>query len=152
MTVVCARAGECVSGSPDAVNLPTFWHIDPAGKVAKSRRPDGEQRSSDIRTVSLEGGTLVLQGSDGNPGTPYVTSMLDLSPGMLARGAGALRAGELRMVSPEPAEPVQCSPPAGSSRWSEASTSAVDQPKMTMPTEACIAPSRRQPTSSVTSP
>jgi len=63
-TVVCARGGECVSGTPEAVNLPTFWHVDPVGKVAKSRRPGGEQRTSAIKTVSLEGGSLVLQGSD----------------------------------------------------------------------------------------
>jgi hypothetical protein len=63
-SIVCARQGQCVSGTPEAVNLPTFWHVDPTAKVAKSRRPDGEVRRSGIRTVSMEGGTLVLQGSD----------------------------------------------------------------------------------------
>ena len=63
-SIVCARQGQCVSGAPEAVNLPTFWHVDPAAKTATSRRPGGAVRSSAIRTVSLEGGTLVMQGSD----------------------------------------------------------------------------------------
>ena len=62
--VVCARPGECVVGPPEAVNLPVFWHIDPAGKTIQSKRESGETRKSGITTVSASGGKLVLQGSD----------------------------------------------------------------------------------------
>lgn len=61
---VCSRQGTCVTGTPEAVNLPTFWHVDPVAKQAKSRLPGGVERVSAITTVTLDSGTLVVQGSD----------------------------------------------------------------------------------------
>lgn len=63
-SVVCAPSGKCVVGAPTAVNLPTFWHIDPVAKVARSKRQGSEERNSSITTVAAESGKLILQGSD----------------------------------------------------------------------------------------
>ena len=64
-TIVCASRGECVSGTPEAVNLPTFWHVDPAAKVARSKRPGAAaERVSKITTVAVQAGKVVMQGSD----------------------------------------------------------------------------------------
>ena len=62
--VVCQSAGDCVTGAPEAVNLPVFWHVDPKAKVVKSRTAERGERTSDVTTVETEGGHLVLQGSD----------------------------------------------------------------------------------------
>ena len=58
-----ASAG-CVTGAPDAVNLPTFWRVDPGAKTVESRRADGSERTSAIDLMAMEGGRFVAQGSD----------------------------------------------------------------------------------------
>jgi hypothetical protein len=63
-SVVCESHDACVSGPPEAVNLPIFWHVDPVAKVTRSKAAEGGERTSKIATVSVEGGALVLQGSD----------------------------------------------------------------------------------------
>ena len=62
--VVCQDAGDCVTGAPTAVNLPVFWHLDPAKMTVRSKGADGSERSSAIDTMNSEGGKLVMQGSD----------------------------------------------------------------------------------------
>ncbi len=61
---VCEQNKSCVQGSPEAVNLPVFWWVDLAAKSVKSKRGDGEMRSSSVSTVVAGGGKLILQGID----------------------------------------------------------------------------------------
>ena len=61
---VCDASSDCVTGAPGAVNLPTFWHIDPGAKVISSKQAIESRRTSSIDTVAEEGGHIVLQGSD----------------------------------------------------------------------------------------
>ena len=61
---VCEPEPGCVTGAPDAVNLPTFWRVDPGAKTVESRRADGSERTSAIDLMAVEGGRFVAQGSD----------------------------------------------------------------------------------------
>ena len=70
----------------EAINLPTFWRVDPKAKVANSRRPDGSERLSRITNVSTEGGKLVMQGSDGGFGW---TVSVDVTSGKMVLTGGS---------------------------------------------------------------
>lgn len=61
---VCAPGAGCLTGPPDAVNLPTFWHVDPAAKRVRSRRGGGQERISAIDSVIERAGHIVLHGTD----------------------------------------------------------------------------------------
>lgn len=61
---VCDAGSDCVTGAPGAVNLPTFWHIDPGARVISSKQAIESRRTSPIDIVAEEGGHIVLQGSD----------------------------------------------------------------------------------------
>ncbi len=61
-TVSCDHQGDCIQGSAESVNLPTFIQFDTQAKTAESLRAGGEERASQILSVHEEAGALVLLG------------------------------------------------------------------------------------------
>jgi len=84
--VVCESAGDCVTGAPEAVNLPVFWHVDPKAKQVRSRTQANGERTSAIKSVTPEGGKLVLQGSDEGFGWSLT---VDTSSGRMLLSSGS---------------------------------------------------------------
>lgn len=61
---VCDEGADCVQGSAKTVNLPLFWRLDFANKVAESAGDAGNKRRSKIVTVTADADRLVVQGSE----------------------------------------------------------------------------------------
>lgn len=67
-TVSCDPRGDCIVGSADAVNMPTFMNFDLDKKVVESARQGGDRRTSKIVSISNQGDVLVLLGDEGTNG------------------------------------------------------------------------------------
>jgi hypothetical protein len=64
----CAANGDCLQGTAESVNVPQFIRLDFTEKVARATRPDGEERTSQIDSVTQNDGVLILQGAQGGLG------------------------------------------------------------------------------------
>ena len=67
-TVSCDPRGDCIVGSADAVNMPTFMNFDLDKKIVQSARKGGDRRTSKIVSISNQGDVLVLLGDEGTSG------------------------------------------------------------------------------------
>ena len=67
-TVTCDALGDCLEGPAEAINLPVFFKVDPAAKVATSIRSGGDARASNILNVNADGNRLVLLGVEPDGG------------------------------------------------------------------------------------
>lgn len=67
-TVSCDPRGDCIVGSADAVNMPTFMNFDLEKKIVESARKGGDRRTSKIVSISGQGDVLVLLGDEGTNG------------------------------------------------------------------------------------
>jgi hypothetical protein len=79
-TFDCAAAGDCISDSPDAINLPRLLRLDFVAKKALTKRPDGAERVAEIGALTIQEGELVLQGVQAGHGWTMAIS----------RGTGAM--------------------------------------------------------------
>ena len=67
-TLSCAPGENCAASTTDALNIPQFLRIDFTGKAIKAERPDGDQRTSEIRSLEQLDNELILQGTQGGLG------------------------------------------------------------------------------------
>ncbi len=58
----CTPSEECLSGSPQSINLPQFLRIDFKEKVITGTVQDGEVRRVKIKSMEQGQGRLILQG------------------------------------------------------------------------------------------
>lgn len=61
-TFDCASGAQCVTDSPEAINLPRLIRFDFAAKKAFTKRASGEERVAPISVQELQDGELILQG------------------------------------------------------------------------------------------
>ncbi|MDJ0941948.1 MAG: hypothetical protein QNJ30_00665 [Kiloniellales bacterium] len=64
----CAPGEACQAATTEALNIPQFFRIHFAEKVVKAERPDGEERTSEIRSIDELENELILQGTQGGLG------------------------------------------------------------------------------------
>lgn len=67
-TFDCASGGDCLKGTAESMNVPQFIRLDFKAKVARATRPDGEERTSKIGSMTQNDGALILQGVQGGLG------------------------------------------------------------------------------------
>ena len=60
----CDAGADCVSVTPENVNLPDFFQIDVSGKVISSTPESGRDSTTPIERSEILDGKLVLQGAD----------------------------------------------------------------------------------------
>ena len=58
----CTSGEECLSGSPQSINIPQFLRIDFKEKVITGDRGDGEIRSTTVNNMERVDGKMILQG------------------------------------------------------------------------------------------
>ena len=58
----CGPADQCLKGTADGMNVPQFIWLDFEQKMVRAKRPDGEERTSDIQGLTQNAGTLILHG------------------------------------------------------------------------------------------
>ena len=58
----CSPGEECLTGSPQSINIPQFLRIDFKEKVITGKRGDGKVRSTAIRNLERVDGKMILQG------------------------------------------------------------------------------------------
>lgn len=61
-TFECGPGGECMKGTAESINAPQFIRLDFTAKTAQATRPDGEERNSEIQSLTQNAGELILQG------------------------------------------------------------------------------------------
>ena len=60
--IVCFEDGECIDAHPWELNIPQFVVIDAKKMTLSTTKASGENRSTPIRTLQRDNGTLILQG------------------------------------------------------------------------------------------
>jgi hypothetical protein len=70
--VVCFEGGECVDSLPWEFNVPQFVVIDTKKKTVSTTKASNENRSTPIRAIHREEGTLILQGIEGGRAFGFV--------------------------------------------------------------------------------
>ncbi len=60
--IVCFENGECVDALPWELNIPQFVVIDTKKMTLSTTKASNEDRSTPIRTLQRDEGTLILQG------------------------------------------------------------------------------------------
>ena len=60
--IVCFETGDCVDGLPWEYNVPQFVVIDTEKKIMSTTKASDEARSTPIRNLQRDGGTLMMQG------------------------------------------------------------------------------------------
>ena len=69
---LCDDEEGCKTATPWSLNIPSFIEIDLKSKTFETTRASGENRSSPIRSVSREGGLVILQGMEGGRAFSFV--------------------------------------------------------------------------------
>jgi hypothetical protein len=69
---VCVMGGDCEVGSPWDYNIPQFIEVDLEAKKLSTTKSSGEGRSTPIRSIEREGGTIFLQGMEGGRAFSFV--------------------------------------------------------------------------------
>lgn len=82
--ISCVPGGDCDVLTIEEMNVPPFFHLDFAGKSVSATRPDGEQRTTEIQTMEVHEGELVLQGMQGGRGW---TAAITLGTGKMSLSA-----------------------------------------------------------------
>ena len=59
----CGAGGDCLRGTAESIDAPRFIRLDFEQKVARAKRPDGEERTTTIDIVRNDQGKLILQGA-----------------------------------------------------------------------------------------
>lgn len=60
--VVCFEDGDCIEMLPWEANVPQFLIVDTKKKTLSTTKASGENRSTPIRTLLREDGTIIFQG------------------------------------------------------------------------------------------
>ena len=96
----CTVDAGCEHVSVDAINIPRFITVDAKKKTLTGIDADGENESTKIKSVELNGGKTILQGSENNRGWSIVinpetgrmaASVLDEQTGFIVFGACTVR-------------------------------------------------------------
>ena len=61
-TFACGPGNECLKGTAETINAPQFIRLDFSTQTAHATRPGGEERTSEIRSLTQDKGELILQG------------------------------------------------------------------------------------------
>ncbi len=64
----CAPGDDCEFTTADELNVPQFFRMNFDEKTISATRPDGEERLSEMQSLELHEGELVLQGKQGGLG------------------------------------------------------------------------------------
>ena len=67
-TDLCEAGAACLEGDAEALNIPSFVHINVAEKSITGTRPNGEALDTVIGSVTRDEGELVLQGVENGRG------------------------------------------------------------------------------------
>jgi hypothetical protein len=62
-TYECAPDADCVKGTAESINAPQFIRLDFKDMVARAVRPDGEERTSSIESLTQNEAELILLGT-----------------------------------------------------------------------------------------
>ena len=63
--MACAPGEACTQATVEELNVPQFLRVDVAQKLVSTTRADGEQRTSEIQSLQLNDGELIMQGTQG---------------------------------------------------------------------------------------
>ena len=61
-TFECGPGGQCLKGTADGMNVPQFIWLDFEQMMTRAKRPDGEERTSEIQSLTQNDGALILHG------------------------------------------------------------------------------------------
>jgi len=61
----CIDGGDCIMDVPANLNVPQFIEVDLAAKRLQTTKASGENRATPVEHLRREGGTIVLQGYEG---------------------------------------------------------------------------------------
>lgn len=64
----CVPDGECLKGTAESINAPQFIRLDFKDMVARAVRPDGEERTNSIESLTQNEAELILLGTQGGLG------------------------------------------------------------------------------------
>ncbi len=67
-TYSCAPGDDCEFTTAEELNVPQFFRMNFDKKLISATRPDGEERLSEMQSLELHEGELVLQGRQGGFG------------------------------------------------------------------------------------
>ena len=67
-TLSCEPGVACESATADELNVPQFFRVNFDNKTISATRPDGEERLTEMQSMELREGELVLQGKQGGFG------------------------------------------------------------------------------------
>ncbi len=67
-TLSCEPGVACESATADELNVPQFFRVNFDNKTISATRPDGEERLTEMQSMELCEGELVLQGKQGGLG------------------------------------------------------------------------------------
>ncbi len=84
----CEPGAECLAGTPEYIDIPRFIRLDFENSVVLARRLEGEERTSRIKSVTLDGGELILQGIQLGLGWSMATTQADGRMSLTAAGDG----------------------------------------------------------------
>jgi hypothetical protein len=71
---VCTEDGDCVVDNPWNLNIPQFVEVNLKEKKLSTTKASGENRSTPIRTVLRENGSIYLQGIEAGRAFSFVIS------------------------------------------------------------------------------
>lgn len=72
LIVVCFEDGDCIDTLPWQVNVPQFIMIDTKKMTLSTTKASNENRSTRIRTLQRDAGTIILQGIEQGRAFSYV--------------------------------------------------------------------------------
>ena len=61
-TFECEPDNQCLQGTADGMNVPQFIWLDFEQMMTRAKRPDGEERTSEIQSLTQNDGALILHG------------------------------------------------------------------------------------------
>ena len=67
-TFSCVPGAACEASTADELNVPQFFRMNFDKKTISATRPDGEVRLSEMQSLELHEGELILQGKQGGLG------------------------------------------------------------------------------------
>jgi|SRR5262252_7888231 len=82
----CHEDGDCVVDVPWNLNVPQFLQVNLKDKMLSTTKASGENRTTPIKNLVREGGTIYLQGLEGGRAFSFV---INEETGLMAVGVAA---------------------------------------------------------------
>ena len=79
----CTEDGDCIVDVPWQLNIPQFLQVNLKDKVLSTTKASGENRTTPIKSLTREGGTIYLQGLEGGRAFSFV---INEETGQMAAG------------------------------------------------------------------